>query len=388
MTKKTPDIVIFGAGIAGLWTFNRLKRMGFDVLLLESHAIGGGQTIASQGIIHSGLKFSLAGKINKLARSISAMPDLWRDALEGKGNVDLSQASIATTSQQLLIPAGFMGGLTKLVAERALGNNVHSIPEKDWPDDIKNSGFKGSLVFMDEPVLNVPSVLRALARPYKESIRKISQDQANNPFAFLTQNNIEPKRIIFTTASSNYKIAKANGHDAGLETQKRPLVQGMMKNAPFPLFAHLVGKTDKPIASITTHATEDGSLVWYLGGLVAEHPKETNPANIYDAALKAFKTYLPDVDFSSALWSTLPIDRVEGKSRTDSWMPDTPSVHHHKDALYCWPTKLTFAPMLSDMILDDLDKLGIKPSQTQSDYTNLPKAPYAKAPWDDTTWTK
>ena len=28
------DIVIFGAGIAGLWTFNRLRRAGYDVLLL------------------------------------------------------------------------------------------------------------------------------------------------------------------------------------------------------------------------------------------------------------------------------------------------------------------------------------------------------------------
>ena len=68
-----PDIVIFGAGIAGLWTFHSLKKMGYDVLLLERESIGGGQTIASQGIIHSGLKFSLAGKVNKLAKSISAM---------------------------------------------------------------------------------------------------------------------------------------------------------------------------------------------------------------------------------------------------------------------------------------------------------------------------
>ena len=89
-----PDIVIFGSGIAGLWLFNHLKAAGYDALLLESEAIAGGQSIASQGIIHSGLKYAFAGKINKLAQSISAMPDLWRAALQGDGVVDLSAARL------------------------------------------------------------------------------------------------------------------------------------------------------------------------------------------------------------------------------------------------------------------------------------------------------
>lgn len=388
MPETKVDVVIFGAGIAGLWAFNRLKKLGFNVLLLEKDTIGCGQTVASQGIIHSGLKFSLAGKVNKLAQTISKMPDLWRDALRGEGDVDLSAAQMATQSQQLLIPSGFMGGLTKLVAERALGNNVHSVSKDEWPQEIKDSGFKGSLIFMDEPVLNVPSVLHALAAPYKNCIRKISDEQASNPFEFLKEQNITAKRVIFTSAASNHDIAKANAHDKGLETQHRPLVQGMMKNAPFPLFAHLVGKTDKPIASITTHEMSDSTLVWYLGGLVAERSVDSNPQDVIDAALKAYKNYLPNIDFSNAEWATLPINRVEGKSKTDSWMPDTPTIHHTEDALYCWPTKLTFAPMLSDMILEELNERGITASNTSSDFSFLPEADYTRTPWDNAQWKK
>ncbi len=388
MQSAEVDVVIFGAGIAGLWIFHRLKRSGYDVLLLEKNSIGCGQTIASQGIIHSGLKFSLAGKVNKLARSISAMPEIWRAALRGEGNIDLSSAKMSAESQQLLIPSGFMGGLTKLVAERALGNNVHAAPKDEWPNELKNSGFKGSLIFMDEPVLNIPSVLRALAEPYKNCIRKITGEQANAPFEFLKQNNITAKRVIFTSAGSNHDIAKSSAHDKGLETQKRPLVQGMMKNAPFPLFAHLVGKTDKPIASITTHEMTDGTLVWYLGGLVAERATDANPQEVIEAAKKAFSTYLPKIDFSNVEWSTLPINRVEGKSKTDSWMPDTPTIHHTPEALYCWPTKLTFAPMLDDMILKDLKKNNISPSNKESDFNSLPHADYTQTPWDNAQWTK
>ncbi|MGH1377673.1 MAG: FAD-dependent oxidoreductase [Alphaproteobacteria bacterium] len=388
MTSTTPDIVIFGAGIAGLWTFNHLKSLGYDVLLLEKESIGCGQTIASQGIIHSGLKFSLAGKVNSLAKSISAMPDLWRDALDGKGSVDLRSAKISAQSQQLLIPAGFMGGLTKLVTKKALGKTVHEIPHDQWSQDIKSSGFKGSVIFMGEPVLDIPSVIRALADPYKSSIKKITEEQASFPFDFLKNHNITPKRIIFTGAGSNHNIAKSNNHDDGLATQKRPLMQGMIKNAPFPLFAHLVGKTDKPVASITTHNMSDGTLIWYLGGGVAERSKESDPEDVYKDAISALNSYLPKIDLSNIEWSTLPIDRVEGKSKTDSWMPDTPTIHNTDDALYCWPTKLTFAPMLSDIILETLNSDNITPSQKQSDFSFLEDAQYSQTPWDRAIWSK
>ena len=386
--EKSPDIVIFGAGIAGLWTFNHLKTLGYDVVLFEKESIGCGQTIASQGIIHSGLKFSLAGKVNTLAKSISAMPGRWHDALNGDGIVNLSSAKMSAESQHLLIPSGFFGNLTKLVAQKALGNNVHDIAQDDWPTEIKNSGFKGSLIFMDEPVLDVPSVLKALAAPYQDCIKKISAEQAHAPFAFLKESGFSPKRVIFTSARSNHIIAKQNAHDAGLETQARPLLQGMIKNAPFPLFAHLVGKTDKPVASVTTHKTENGELVWYLGGGVAERKKEANPDEVYGTAIEVFAKYLPNINTSNMEWATLPIDRIEGKSKTDGWMPDTPTVHTTKDALYCWPTKLTFAPMLADMIVKDLAEQGITPSQKTAELPFLENATFSKTPWDDAQWTK
>jgi len=383
MTKHNPDIVIFGAGIAGLWAFNRFKAMGYDALLLESDTIGCGQTIASQGIIHSGLKYAFAGKINKLAQSISAMPDLWRDALRGEGDVDLSAAQTTATSQHLLIPGGLMGGLVKLVTKQALGNNVHEVPKDDWPDEIKSSGFKGTVVFMDEPVLDIPSVLRALAAPYKDSIRQI--DTPDDPFEFLKRHDIEAKHIIFTGAASNAQIAKASGHAGGLETQARPLLMGMLKPAPYALYAHLVGSSDKPVATITTHQTSDGELVWYLGGGAAERAKEADPQEVYDAARKGFAKYLPHVDLSAVEWATLPIDRIEGKSNIDGWMPDTPTIHSHDNIHYCWPTKLTFAPLLSDRLLE---KLELTPSNTQTDWSFLPEADYTQPPWDTAKWTK
>ncbi len=369
--NKSPDIAIFGAGIAGLWLLHTLKQRGYDVVLFERETIGCGQTIAAQGIIHSGLKFSLAGKVSTLAKSISAMPDRWREHL----HTDLKHTKISADSHQLLIPHGFFGGLTKLVAQKALGNNVHEIDQVDWEVSLKNSGFKGSLIYMDEPVLDVPSLIRSLADPYRDYIKRADETILNE---------ISPKRTIFTSAAKNHAIAKQFAHDKGLETQKRPLLQAMMKKAPFPLYGHLVGKTDKPIASITTHKTTSEELVWYFGGGVAERSTDAPPEDLYKDILKALTKYLPNINISDAQWASLPINRIEGKSNTDGWMPDTPTIHRAGNTIYCWPTKLTFAPLLGDMILKEID---FEPSTTQT-LLDLPNAEYAQTPWDIAKWTK
>ena len=380
MMNHKADIVIFGAGIAGLWLHHRLRVNGYNSLLLETDAIGGVQSVGSQGILHSGLKYAFAGKVNKLAQSISAMPDRWRACLRGEGEIDLRGTEIATESQLLLIPSGLMGGLIKLVTRKALGGSVREISRDEWPEEIKASGFKGQVVYMDEPVLNVPSLMRVLAEPYRDSIRTIDMDdvQISDDVITIGDHSIEADHIVFTAAGSNHEIATQLGHDEGLKTQKRPLLMGMMRPAPFECYAHLVGSSDKPVATITTHKAKNGELVWYLGGGTAERAKDAAPAEVSEAAITGFGKYLPDIDLSDVRWSVWPVDRVEGASETEGWMPDTPVVHRHGKFLYGWPTKLTFAPMLTDKIFTEIGAA----SGEDGDWSFLPPADYKEAPWD------
>ena len=93
---------------------------------------------------------------------------------------------------------------------------------------------------------------------------------------------------------------------------------------------------------------------------------------------------MPNVDLSQVEWSTYPVDRVESKTTT-GWIPDTPTIHSVGNAHYCWPTKLTFAPILGDLMLEKID---VTPSHEKTDWTFLPEAQFKPAPWDDTEWTK
>src|ERR1700733_7712281 len=78
------DVLIFGGGAAGLWLLDELRRRGARVLLLEADRLGAGQTIASQGIIHGGLKYTLQGGLTPSAMQIREMPGVWRDCLAGR----------------------------------------------------------------------------------------------------------------------------------------------------------------------------------------------------------------------------------------------------------------------------------------------------------------
>ena len=83
------DIAIIGGGIAGLWTLNQLRNQGYSAALFEQEALGSYQTIGSQGMIHGGIKYALAGAWSGSSEAISAMPGVWRQCLAGEGKVDL-----------------------------------------------------------------------------------------------------------------------------------------------------------------------------------------------------------------------------------------------------------------------------------------------------------
>ena len=95
------DVAVLGGGIAGLWTVDTLRRSGYHCLLFERTALGDGQTIQSQGIVHGGGKYALRAVGDVAAmRAIREMPERWRAHLRGHRPPDLSTAT--TLSERCL----------------------------------------------------------------------------------------------------------------------------------------------------------------------------------------------------------------------------------------------------------------------------------------------
>jgi len=143
------DAVILGTGIAGLWTLDRLYRDGYRVLAIEKSAVADGQTVWSQGIIHSGLKYTLAGALSGAARAIRDLPERWTNALAGAPNEpDLSSVKQRAPHCHLWRTTSLASKLGMIGARAGLKTKPVSLSQDERPNALR--GCQGTVAQLNE----------------------------------------------------------------------------------------------------------------------------------------------------------------------------------------------------------------------------------------------
>lgn len=395
MIKARTDVVIFGGGVAGLWLLATLRARGYSALLIESDRLGGGQTMAAQGIIHSGLKYRLGGAATAAAQEIKDMPAAWRAALAGDGPVDLRAVRVLSERCYFWLPPGLGGDLGSLVASRILRAGARRLPRSDWPEFFAPSGGAGNLIEIDECVVDVASVVAALAAPHADCIRKVVWPDEIDLDGIAGGNGgavelagalrVVAECYVFAAGSGTAAILERLGL-GDIETQRRPLHQLMIRHAPGPLFAHCGRAGAGPRLSITSHQAADGAMVWYVGGAVAEAGVDLGEADLIERGRRALADCLPWVDLAGAQFAGFRIDRAEPRQRGGR-RPDAPVIRAAGRAWFAWPSKLAFAPRLADMVVDALAHAAIQPgAHRPADWSGLPAPAFGVAPWEGATW--
>lgn len=369
------DIIIFGAGIAGLWTLARLRQQGYNAILLENTAIGAGQTIKSQGIIHGGLKYALTGQLNAAATSLHDMPTLWQQCLQGTGEIDLSAVKILAAGQYMWSANKVTGGVATLFASSALKSLVTAVPKASWPTAIKNATIASKLYQLQEPVLDVPSLLQAIATPLLPYCFKVAADYQltldnNNHIKSVTiasgatKLQLHAQQYIFTAGNGNELLIKNLANAPAM--QRRPLQMVMVKSKNLlPVFGHCIGLAAVPRITITTHTANDGTPVWYLGGKIAEEGIHKSSAELIDFTKQELSSLFPNIDLGNATYATFLVDRAEAKQANGA-KPNSTTMFSSHNYITAWPTKLAFAPLLAQQILDKLQQDNIVPQFTTS----------------------
>ncbi|WP_456379712.1 FAD-dependent oxidoreductase [Thiolapillus sp.] len=388
MNVLRPDLLIFGGGIAGLWTLLRARQAGYTVLLLESSALGGGQSIASQGIIHGGTKYALKGGISKSTHAIADMPDIWRDALAGEGDVDLSAVRVLSAHQQLWSSGGIRSSLAAVFASKLMQGKVSSLAKAQFPPPFNAPDFRGSLYQLQEPVLDTASLLRtmreqALSACYQYDPEKLQVDDAGLQIGRL---RLQPRRVLLAAGGGNAGLLERWGMERP-QMQQRPLHMVMLKGRLPAMYAHCLGASAVPRLTITSYPLQGGEMIWYLGGQLAEEGVTRTPAQQIVAARDELVKLLPWLDFSSAVCATLQIQRAE-VATPGGKRPDDCYLGGEGQIMVTWPTKLAFAPRLADLVLQKLKKEGLKPAGGASPALSLPHPPLAPLPWEQvSTWS-
>ncbi len=380
------DIAIIGGGIAGLWLNAQLRQRGFNTLLIEQNSLGGGQSVKSQGIIHGGAKYALHGALTGSSEAIAEMPERWRKALNGDGEIDLRGVHLLSDAHYLWSPGSIAGNLTSFFASKAMRGRVDQVKGKALPEALQHKDFKGRVYRLSELVLDVPSLVSRMAQLAGDSLlhaQTITPRYENDRLVGVQADDysISAQRVVLCAGSGNEDLLLSFALQKPAQ-QLRPLHMVLAKGpALLPLYAHCLGGGSKPRVTVTTHPAADGEWVWYLGGNLAEADGVArSETEQIQAAKDEIAQLLPWVSQEHTQWATLRVNRAE-PVQSGLTRPDNAFVTEQGALVIGWPTKLALAPDFSDRVLKLFERDAVQPSAAQS-YADLPRPSVAAPVWE------
>ena len=396
------DVVIFGGGAAGLWLLDELTRRGSNAVLLEANALGTGQTVAAQGIIHGGLKYTLQGLLTNSATSIREMPAIWRECLDGRREPNLSTVRRRSDECFLWRTDSLSSRLGMLGAQFGLRVAPQSVAMDDRPEILR--GCPGTVARLSEQVISPTSLIEVLAARNRERLLKV--DPARVEFEHGAPGDVatirigeeftlHPQAVVFTAGAGNSALRRSVGL-TGEVMQRRPLHMVMLRGERLPMFhGHCVDGA-KTRVTITSDVDSSDRTVWQVGGQIAEDGVAWDERTLAAKAREELRTVLPGIDLPSVEWSTYRVDRAEGIMPAGK-RPESVQIRREGNCFTAWPTKLALVPQLAAELVEQIEmanrksqisnlKFEISNRKSEMASTNLPhdwpRPEVASAPWE------
>lgn len=345
------DVVIVGGGVAGLWCRWRLWKLGYSVALLERDSLGSGQTGASQGILHRGVKYALSAQAAHAAAVAEASAHAWDDAMAGRAGPDLTGVRVLADHMLMWTDSGLLSKLTGAIASKVLTSHVAPAEPNDVPPFLAMRGR--SVYRVGETVIDPISVVRCLAQSvpgpiFRTGVRSIASTD-NQTVVSTDAGELRAGAVVLCAGEGNEELLAMVGQNPSDWMQRRELHMVGAAGAPGPLFGHWVASaTDRPRLSVTS-ATLGGVVHWYLGGELAESGVARPQGDQLDAAKSELEICFPGLNPERWSFRAIRISRAEGKTQAGK-RPDAPVVREvgGTGAIAVWPTKLVMAPAAAD----------------------------------------
>jgi len=421
------DVVIFGGGAAGLWLLDELRRAGYAAVLLEAHALGAGQTIASQGILHGGLKYTLDGLFSPAAEAIREMPQVWRECLAGRRAPELGGVRLRSPHCYLWRTREWMSRLGMLGAKVGLRVKPVKLERAEWPAAL--AGCAGEVYRLDEQVIEPGSFLETLAQGNAAWLLKVDAERvqldcgAPGRVASIRIEqgavggvcdrdqtratagrdgpgqrpllegkattggrvlDLRPRAVVLTAGRGNAELRQCVGLPAEL-MQLRPLHMVYVRGTLPPLHGHC---TDGARTRVTITSTGDtqGRTVWQVGGQVAEDGVRMAELDLLRHAKAELATVLPGLSLDGLEWSADRIDRAEAATAAGQ-RPDDAFCRREGNVITAWPTKLVLSPRLARQVRKLLEPPAGDTIELEAALRDWPRPTVAIPPWEtERTW--
>jgi glycerol-3-phosphate dehydrogenase len=386
------DTLIFGGGAAGLWLLDELTRQGSSAVLLEAAKLGQGQTIASQGIIHGGLKYTLQGLLTRSAAAIREMPHIWRECLSGRRAPDLSGTRVRAECCHLWRTHSVRSRLGMIGARFGLRVTPAELSRDERPLVLRDC--PGTVARLDEQVISPAFLLADLSDRHQSRILQID---SQNGLAFDIASTghvcrvrlvnpqsrgvleLRPAQLVFAAGAGNAQLRK----QAGLSTevlQRRPLHMVLLRGTLPQLNGHCVDGARTRV-TITSDTDSAGRTVWQVGGQIAEDGVQQEPQQLIAHTAAQLQVVLPGLDLTSVEFSTYRVDRAEGSS-SNGRRPNNVQILYDGNIVTAWPTKLALVPQLAETIAGRLSIAEPASSPTPVLPADWPRPVVAATPWE------
>lgn len=398
------DVLIFGGGVAGMWLLDELLRQNCRALLLENRALGHGQTVGSQGIIHGGLKYMFSGQLTPAAKMVSEMPEVWRKALSGEIEPNLSGTTVRSEHCYIWGTGSIKSRIFMAGSSLALRTAPEAVERPDWPAALAN--VPGKVLRVAEQVLDPQSLMTRLAELTRGYVAHVDgalppqfeQDAAGRVTSVRVrlvtgpELNLRPTSVVLTAGEGNDGLRELLKLPRSA-MQRRPLHMLMVRGKLRELYGHCVGGP-KPRITVTTVIDSAGRTVWQVGGQIAEDGVNRSRIELAQHAQRELPECVPGLNLSQVEFSSYRVNRAEAATTTGQ-LPDDVHIVQEQNVITAWPTKLALAPRLAERVVQKLVESPAKPwslapasarSPISTDL-DFPAPPIAQPPWEtETEW--
>jgi FAD dependent oxidoreductase len=382
------DAVIFGGGVAGLWLLDELLRKGCSAILLESRALGSGQTVASQGIIHGGLKYTLQGMLTRSAVNVSEMPGLWRECLTGVRAPHLRSTRVRSESCYLWRTESLGSRLGMIGARFGLAVVPQSLDEIERPTLLKDC--PGTVALLQEQVISPQSLIQNLHDLNKNQILQYDPEHgleietsiAGDISRILISGTnrpelvLEPEHVVLAAGGGNGLLRTRCGLN-NPEMQLRPLHMLMLRGNLPVLNGHCVDGA-KTRVTITSDRDSLGRTLWQVGGQVSETGVGLSRSELIELGQRELEAVIPGIDLSEVEWGSYRVDRAE-RVMPGGKRPESYQILRERNISTVWPTKLVLAPVLAEEVAATIVPHFIVDCD---DWRDQPRPRVALPPWE------
>jgi glycerol-3-phosphate dehydrogenase len=385
------DVLIFGGGAAGLWLLDTLTSRGARALLLESDRLGSGQTIAAQGIIHGGLKYTLQGALTPSALRIREMPARWRECHAGRRLPDLRGMRLRAPFCYLWRTESLASRLAMIGARVGLSVTPQVLHDEERPAFLIRC--PGMVARLDEPVIAPESFLEILLARHRSRILKIDShtidfnlDSGRNVRSVGLRNPVSgrqlclnPQSLVLAAGNGNGDLRRQLGLAEGA-MQRRPLHMVLARGRLPEFCGHCVDGAATRL-TITSHREIDGRTVWQIGGQIAETGVSQDERTLVSRAKSELEATIPGIDLRGVQWSTYRVDRAEGATASGA-RPEMSQLIREGNILTVWPTKMALAPVLAERVASSLSPDEFEGPVDFSQLEDWPRPAIARLPWE------